>query len=251
MRILLTIKLVFAALLVGLVLFFEPFRIAFTVGTGIGMPSFQEKIFSLKKRAITNELTDVDKTFLRSFYRTLAVGASGLIILPESSRLMHRYLDGSGEQTSIKPSLFIDSIRVKKEMTRIRKVLVSDCNEGKSLKSKRFEMGHGKPWDAHLTLYFGTIMGTLKEGVITWEVNMPYKWPTFESLLATYGTYNKEEFPIPNMLSLISNYLPSSAKNLDLGRPLYLPNGLGGELEKQGLAKSFHTKTKWQEVIMC
>lgn len=251
MRVIFTIKLVIAALLIALVLFFEPFRIAFTVGTGIGMPSMQEKIFSLKKRAIANELTNEDKTYLRNFYRTLAVGASGLIILPESSRLMHRYLDGSGEQTSIKSSLFIESIRVKKEMSKIRKALVSDCKYGNSLRSKRFEMGHGKPWDAHLTLYFGTIMGTLQKGKITWEVNMPYKWPTFENLLVIYGTYDREEFPIPNMLSLISNYLPSSAKNFGLGHPLYLPNALGGELEKQGLAKSFHTKTKWQEEIMC
>ena len=251
MKIFLKAYLIFSTVLLCLILVFEPLRIAFTVGTGIGMPSLQEKIFLLKKKAISNQLTNEDKTYLRSFYRTLAVGASGLIILPESSRLMHRYLDGSGEQTSINPSLFIESIRVKKEMSKIRKALESDCKDGNSLTSKRFEMGHGKPWDAHLTLYFGTIMGTLKEGKINWEVNMPYKWPTFESLLATYGTYNKEEFPIPNMLSLISNYLPSSANTLGLGRPLYLPNGLGGELEKQGLAKSFHTKTKWREEIIC
>ena len=111
-------------------------------------------------------------------------------------------------------------------MTKIREALLSDCREGNSLTSIRFEMGHGKPWDAHLTLYFGTIMGNLKEGEINWEVNMPYKWPTFESLLVTYETYNKEEFPIPNALSIISNYLPSSAKNLGLDRPLYLPNSI-------------------------
>ena len=251
MKTFLKANLIFATVLICLILAFEPLRIAFTVGTGIGMPSLQEKIFSLKKKAISNQLTNEDKTYLRTFYRTLAIGASGLIILPESSRLMHRYLDGSGDQTSINPSLFIESIRVKKEMSKIRKALESDCKDGNSLTSKRFEMGHGKPWDAHLTLYFGTIMGTLKEGKINWEVNMPYKWPTFESLLATYGTYNKEEFPIPNMLSIISNYLPSPAKNLGLGRPLYLPNGLGGELEKQGLAKSFHTKTKWREETKC
>tara|TARA_B100000886_G_C20206104_1_gene400468 strand:- start:183 stop:572 length:390 start_codon:yes stop_codon:yes gene_type:complete len=121
------------------------------------MHSLQEKINSLKKKAISNELTNEDKTYLRSFYRTLAVRASGLIILPETSRLMHRYLDGSGEQTSINPSLFIESIRVKKEISKIRKALMSDCKNGNSLTSKRFEMGQGKPWDAHLTLYFGKI----------------------------------------------------------------------------------------------
>jgi len=152
-------KIIFisACSLLSIIFVFEPVRIAFTVGTGIGMHSLQEKINSLKKKAISNELTNEDKTYLRSFYRTLAVRASGLIILPETSRLMHRYLDGSGEQTSINPSLFIESIRVKKEISKIRKALMSDCKNGNSLTSKRFEMGQGKPWDAHLTLYFGKI----------------------------------------------------------------------------------------------
>ena len=251
MRILLKIKLVIAVLLVGLFIIFEPFRIAFTVGTGVGMPTLQNKILLLKRKAITNELTEDDKGYLSNFYRTLAVGASGLLILPESSRLMHRYLDGSGEETSINKSLFIKSVRVKKRMNKIKTLLLSDCKIGVTLKSERFEMGHGRPWDAHLTLYFGTISGTLDEGAIIWEVEMPYKWPTFKSLKRTYGTYHKEEFPIPNITSILSDFLPEYAKEFGLGRPLYLPNALGGELEKQGLAKSFNTRTTWTEETKC
>ena len=243
--------LVITLVLVCAVLLFEPFRIAFTVGSGFGMPALQEKINSLKKKAISGGLSADDKEYLSNFYRTLAVGASGLLILPESARLMHRYLDGSGEETSIDKSLFIKSVRVRQRMKLIKASLLSDCKIGASMESERFEMGHGKPWDAHLTLYFGTIAGTLDEGAIIWEVEMPYKWPTFESLKRTYGTYHKEEFPIPNMTSILSDYLPEYAKKFGLGRPLYLPNALGGELEKQGLAKSFNTRTTWTEETKC
>jgi hypothetical protein len=35
------------------------------------------------------------------------------------------------------------------------------------------------------------------------------------------------------------------------GPPMFLPNALGGELEKQGLAKSFDIKTDLYEKIDC
>ena len=105
-------------------------------------------------------------------------------------------------------------------------------------------MGHGYPLDAHFALYFGTINGTITENknatMIRWEVKMPWKWPTYADIKRSYGTYYKEIIPFPNALSL-----------LGFGEPMYLPNGLGGELEIQGLAKPFDINTSWNEKINC
>ena len=105
-------------------------------------------------------------------------------------------------------------------------------------------MGYIRPIDAVFGLYFGTIEGQIQNGergkVIHWAAKMPWKWPTYEEIKIKYGTYYKEIFPIPNMLAL-----------LNLGPPLSLPNALGGELEKQGMAKSFQTETVWIENIKC
>ena len=93
---------------------------------------------------------------------------------------------------------------------------------------------------AHFAIYIGTIKGTIVEqdGVknINWEVKMPWKWPTYADIKKTYGTYYKEIIPFPNALSF-----------LGIGKPMWLPNGLGGELEKQGLAKTFNVDTSWHE----
>ena len=149
-------------------------RLAFTIGTGIGVQALQIKIEDLQSRAIKGNFNLEDKAFLKLFYRTLAYGAQMTFLLPESARLMHHYLDRSGTTTSIDPVLFIRSSRVKEE-----------------IKNK-------------------------------------------------YGTYYKEIFPLPNAMSL-----------LGLGPKLWLPNALGGELAKQGLAVPFDTKTVWTEAIKC
>lgn len=219
-------------------------RLAFTIGTGIGMQQLQLKINAIQSRAIKGQITAADKDFLTLFYRTMAYGAQMTFILPESARLMHHYLDGSGKQTSIDKSLYTRSPRVITRMKAIRKQVSSHCTVDKYFLSDRFDMGHATPYDAHFALYFGTIKGELlvKEGkkVIQWTVDMPWKWPTYEDIKKTYGTYYKEIFPFPNALSLAG-----------FGQQMWLPNALGGELEKQGLATSFQIKTSWIESFNC
>ena len=78
-----------------------------------------------------------------------------------------------------------------------------------------------------------------------WDIRPPQKYPPinfeiYKDIKATYGTFYAEIIPFPNAISL-----------LDLGPPMFLPNALGGELEKQGLAKSFQTITSWEETLNC
>lgn len=219
-------------------------RMAFTIGTGIGLGGLQQQINTTQSRAINGQITKNDKEFLVRFYRTMAYGAQLTFVLPESARLMHHYLDGSGISTQIDKSLYTKSPRVIDRMKKIKKYLKADCKIGKMRISERFDMGHGYPLDAHFSLYFGTIKGTIVKQnggkMIKWDVKMPWKWPAYKDIKKTYGTYYKEIIPFPNALSL-----------LGFGEPMYLPNGLGGELEIQGLAKPFDINTTWNEKFSC
>ena len=222
--------------IIGLSLFHPQVRLAFSIGTGLGLSTIQKKINDIQTRAIRNKITEADREFLSSFYRTMAYGAGSLIILGESARLMHHYLDGTGEKTTIDRSLFTESPRVIKRMRSIRRNLKQICSEGAKEVSEKFDMGHIRPIDAVFALYLGTIEGQIQKGnrgkVIRWTAKMPWKWPTYETIKNKYGSYYKEIYPIPNALALAG-----------LGPKLWLPNALGGELEKQGLAKFFQTET--------
>jgi len=219
-------------------------KLAFTIGTGLGVGQLQQKINSVQSRAIKGQITTADKEFLELLYRTLAYGAQITFLLPESARLMHHYLDGGGKPTSIDASLYTQSPRVIEKMRIIRKQISSHCTVGGAFVSERFDMGHSTPLDAHFALYFGTIKGELvaenNKKFIQWTADMPWKWPTYADIKKTYGTFYKEIFPLPNALSL-----------LGLGQQMWLPNALGGELEKRGLAKSFDIKTIWTEISQC
>lgn len=239
-------KLLSSVLIFGaLTLTVPEVRLAFTIGSGIGLGKLQDRIEAIQSRAINNQVSDSDKTFLKSFYRVLAYGAGLTFVLPESARLMHHYLDSSGEQTSLAVELLTESPRVANQMGVIRSTLLKQCSVEQSHKSPRFDMGHLKPLDSHFALYFGTIAGKIAtsakgEFEIQWTAEMPWKWPTYKDIKATYGTFYAEIIPFPNAMSL-----------LNLGPPMFLPNALGGELEKQGLAKSFQTITSWEETLNC
>ena len=146
-------------ILFGLSFLHPQIRLAFSIGTGLGISSVQREIKQIQSRAIKGNVTESDKKFLAQFYRTLAYGAELTFLLSESARLMHHYLDGSGEQTSIEVSLFTESPRVIKRMNSIRRKLKKICSEGAIEISDRFEMGYGKPIDAVYALYYGTIEG--------------------------------------------------------------------------------------------
>ena len=56
----------------------------------------------------------------------------------------------------------------------------------------------------------------------------------------THGTYHKEIIPFSKALILMG-----------FDKATWLPNGLGGELENQGLAKAFDINTSWQQKLNC
>ena len=107
-------------------------------------------------------------------------------------------------------------------------------------------MGGRAPPDSAFALYFGTLSAKRLGEEVEYSVKMPWKWPTYKSIESRYGSYDKEIFPIPNILSIIGKLLKK-----DLGSPLYLPNALGGELERYGLAKSFDVSSSWKEPLTC
>ncbi len=234
--------LIMTVIIAALCIFIIPtLNTAFSIGTGISLDRIQIKIERIQSKIINNEtISSEEKDWLKHFYKTLAWGASLSVVLPESSRLMYHYLDNTGETTSIKKTLFLDSPRVKDKMNEIRDNAHS-CQLNKKYRSDRFEMGYGRPYDAIFALYFGIIiLERISKDKIKWTVDMPWKWPDYQDIYATYGTYYKEIFPLPNMLAVIG-----------LGEPLWVPNAIGGELENLGLAKSFSTITTWEEAFPC
>ena len=134
-------------------------RLAFTIGTGVGLEStLQKQIEETQSRAI-KQITPDDKEFLVRFYRTMAYGAPIDVYLARSARLMHHYLDGSGASTSINKSLYTESPRVIDRMNSIKKYLKSNCKVGATKTSARFDMGHGYPLDAHFFSIFWNHQG--------------------------------------------------------------------------------------------
>tara|TARA_B100000401_G_scaffold104532_1_gene67745 strand:- start:2457 stop:3191 length:735 start_codon:yes stop_codon:yes gene_type:complete len=218
------------------------FNTAFSIGTGIGLDRIQIKIERIQSKLINNEtISPEEKDWLKHFYKTLAWGASMSVVLPESSRLMYHYLNNTGKNTSIDRTLFLNSPRVKDKMEEIRDKAIISCQLNKKYRSNKFEMGYGRPYDAVFALYFGTVtLERISKDKVKWTVEMPWKWPDYQDIHNTYGTYYKEIFPLPNMLAVTG-----------LGEPLWVPNAIGGELENLGLAKSFNTLTTWEETFPC
>ena len=219
-------------------------RLAFSIGTGIGIEPIQQKIESIQQRAIDGQIAETDLIFLSEFYRTLAYGAQATLILPLSSKLMHHYLDGSGNAVDVSEKHFLQSSPFAKRFEPIRREIAQICEVGLTRESERFDMGDGKPWDSHFALYFGRFSGTViredSKFFIEWSVLMPWKWPDYQDIKKTHGTYFKEIVPIPNLLSLAG-----------VGEHLWLPNALGGEIENYGIAKRFNVTATWSDPINC
>jgi len=224
--------------------FSSSIRLAFSIGTGIGIEPIQTQVESIQQRAIDGRITATDLVFLSELYRTLAYGAQATLILPLSSKLMHHYLDGSGDAVDVSEKHFLQSSPFAKRFEPIRREIVQICEVGLTRESERFDMGDGKPWDSHFALYFGRFSGTvIKENskfFIEWSVLMPWKWPDYQDIKKTHGTYFKEIVPIPNLLSLAG-----------VGEHLWLPNALGGEIENHGIAKRFNVTATWSDPINC
>ncbi len=239
-------KIIVGTLLIAALIFVlsSNSRLAFSIGTGIGLEPIQKRIESIQSRAITGQIKEEDLLFLSNFYRTLAYGAQATLILPLSSKLMHHYLDGLGTAVDVSEKHFLESSPFIKHFKPIKEELVRVCEVGLKRESERFDMGDGKPWDSHFALYFGRFSGIViqedSKFFIEWSVLMPWKWPDYQDIKKTHGTYFREIVPIPNLLSLAG-----------VGEHLWLPNAFGGEIENYGIAKRFNVTATWSDPIDC
>ena len=218
-------------------------RMAAIIGTGIGTSSIQSRVNRLHRLGKAGNLNEVELIWMRDLYFTLAVGAKLSLILPASSKLMFHYLDGTGEPLQLKPKVFRHSDRVIAMKAKLNRSL---CEGNNPVSSVRFDMGGRTPFDSSFALYFGILSAERAEGKVTYTVDMPWKWPTYQDIKQRYGSYEREIFPIPNAASILNNVF-----KIDFAKPLYLPNALGGELERFGLAKGFKVTSGWSENLEC
>lgn len=218
-------------------------RMAASIGTGVGLNVIQNKVDQLHRLGKKNKLDVPDLEWIKELYFVLASGARATLVLPVSSKLMFHYLEGTGTPVQLSPEVFSQSDRVIEMKKQLNSAV---CNGKNSVKSPVFDMGGRTPADSAFALYFGTLSTTRLDKKILYTAVMPWKWPTYQEIHKRYGSYDKEIFPIPNMLSIISRTF-----GINLGPPLYLPNALGGELERMGLAKSFEVSSHWTEELIC
>jgi len=218
-------------------------KIAASIGTGLGISSIQKKVDRLHKLGKKAALNAEELGWIRDLYRILATGAKASMFLPASSMLMFHYLDGSGDSLELQPGVFSQSDRVIDMKKKLAKKL---CSGSQMETSPVFDMGGSTPFDSAFALYFGTLIAKKSNNTVTYIASMPWKWPTYDDIFEKYRSYEHEIFPIPNLLSLGHAHL-----SVIPGTPLYLPNALGGELEKVGLAKSFMVTSRWVEKLTC
>ena len=243
MRKLYLIGSLFIAVLIASILVLPSMRLAASIGTGIGLEKIQTKIDTLHDLGKNNELSRKKLIFLKDLYRVLAIGARATMMLPASSQLMFHYLEGSGSALVINPNVFAKSDKVIQQKLLLVEKLCSGSNIARS---QLFDMGGTSPPDSAFALYFGTLSAQKLEKKVAFSAEMPWKWPTYATIQSRYGSYDREIFPIPNLLSLAGKLI-----QYDLAPSLYLPNALGGELERYGLAKSFNVSANWTEPLTC
>ncbi len=240
----------FVALIIIAFLIYFPGRqatMALTLATGIGVQGLQERVDEMESKAIEGEtFTDEDKRFLKNLYTCFAKGGRLTIILRQSAALMDRYLSCSGETLYTEPRIFLGSSKVQEQMAILKQQIELDRSEGKEIleeyKSEVFHMGDPAFPDSLVGLYYGHICVKPEidnEGglILHWRAEVPWEWPTYESLNEQYGDYHAQCFPLPNAMCLIKG--PDACLRID--------DGLGEYLTRLGLAKSFLAYSEWDE----
>ncbi len=215
--------------------------IAFRVATGVGLAPLQARIDELEAKAIRRARFDSDdEEFLADFYATLATGGKVSIIVGQTGRLMDHYLAGSGADYRLEPRIFSGNRKVQAQMALLRKRAVGGCPAQK-LASPTFYMPDPSQIDSVFGLYYGTLkLETVRAAgacLRHWRAEVPWQWPSYQSLKRKYGDYHAESFPLPNLMALV------------FGRKhaLYVDNGLGEYLVELGLAKPFLAFAEWDE----
>lgn len=218
---------------------FEQAPLALTLATGIGIEDLQKRVNQMERKAIKKEpFSKEDKAFLKALYTCFAKGARLTYVLRQSADMMERYLSCTGEPLKTKPRIFLNSAKVQQKMRILQRKATADFKKNGNFRpqyaSGIFYMADRSCMDSLIGLYWGKV--TLRpersnsgKFVLNWRFELPWKWPAYESLKKKYGSYHAENFPIPNVRSIIQG-----------GRfSLHIDNGLGEYLSRLGLAKPF------------
>jgi hypothetical protein len=241
----------FVALLIGWLVYFPGRQtlMAFTLATGIGIHSLQSSVDALGEKAVRGEtITSDDKRFLRDLYQCFAKGGRLTIVLRQSAEMMERYLSGSGETLATNPRIFLGSKPVRREMKALQEAVAADFHAARMkdhYSSSEFYMGDPEFFESFVGLYLGTISvrpTKTESGELSlhWRAELPWKWPTYDSLAKAHGDPRSQRFPLPNARSILagSEYC------------LWMDDGLGQQLEVLGLAKPFLVCAEWDERIV-
>ena len=213
--------------------------IALTLATGAGIEPLQRQVTSIENKAIANgQFSEYEKVFLRDLYGAMAAGAKTSVVLGQSGRLMDRYLDKTGEPLELDARIFSGNARVRREIERLPR------DPGRVHRSPRFYMPNASSLDSITGLYWGTVEGTVRanaDGQTVFHVRaeVPWQWPSYESLQTRYGTPHAETFVLPNLRSAVSGDRYG----------LHIENGLGEYLVRLGLAKPFLAWAEWDEPL--
>jgi hypothetical protein len=239
----------------GIVLFLVAFLVAFpgrqapmavTLGTGVGIPGVQARVDALEAKAIAGSaFSEQDKTYLRNLYSCLATGAKLTYVLRQSGQMMAHYLSGTGDPLRTNPRIFTDNVKVMAKAEGLRGQYLKDVKNGRPRREyagNRFYMPHPSSPDSVFGLYHGRIILRPSDvsggqATVTWRAEVPWEWPSYETLHAQYGNHHAENFSLPNLRSLLQGRKHA----------LYLDNGLGEYLTRLGLAKSFLVFAEWTE----
>ena len=214
---------------------------AFTLATGVGVSGMQLRVNELQSKARAGEeFSETDRRFVRNLYTCLAKGARLTIVLRQSAAMMHRYLSCTGEPLGVESRIFVNSGRVRDEMTALKRQAADDAHAPGGLRreyhSAEFYMADATSFDSAVGLYVGRLILRLDPTGhrLLWRAEMPWAWPAYAGDRAA-----RVSFAIPNIRSL----LPGAHCALNI------ENGLGGYLTRLGLAKSFLVYSEWTESL--
>lgn len=216
--------------------------IAATLATGANIEPLQQRVDAMEKKAIAKApFTADDKRFLHDLYAAMALGAKHSVVLRQSGRMMERYLDGTGKDLELEPAIFTKNAKVRAQTKKLA-VQMAKAAPGRIHRSPRFYMPDPSSPDSVAGLYWGTVEGSVHANadgtrVFHYRAEVPWEWPSYDSLRKRYGTPHAETFVIPNARVLVGG--PRFA--------LHIENGLGEYLVHLGLAKPFLAWAEWDE----
>ncbi|MFZ5829628.1 MAG: hypothetical protein ACOY3P_06055 [Planctomycetota bacterium] len=223
--------------------------LAITLATGLGVERLQQRVDVLEEKAIAGlPFTQADRVFLKDLYTCFAKGARLTVNLRQSAELMDHYLGRSGEDLEIEPRVFVGSREVQQQVTALRREIASDLRQRRTMNdeytSPTFYMGDPEFLESHVALYFGHISvrpHRMSNGnvLLQWRADMPWEWPSYDSLRAKHGDPHAQCFPLPNLKSMLLG--PKYSLRVD--------DGLGEHLTKIGLAKPFRVFSQWESHI--